>query len=212
MTSITSVRSHRARTAAALLLCLVPQLAAAPAAAATSPPARPVPAFRAAVPAAARAAADRVHRTRPPRPAAARSALPGTWRWPLDGTPRPVRRFDPPPQRWLPGHRGVDLAAGPGAPVLAAGAGVVRFAGVIAGRGVVSVAHPDGLITTYEPVQPSVEVGQHVDAGSVLGALSPGHPGCPAAACLHWGLRRAAAYLDPLAVLGLARVRLLPTP
>jgi hypothetical protein len=35
-------------------------------------------------------------------------------------------------------------------------------------------------------------------------------------ACLHWGLRRAAAdgyvdYLDPLLLLGLGRVRLLPT-
>ena len=39
----------------------------------------------------------------------------GRFRWPLDGPPRPVRRFDPPPQPWLPGHRGVDLAAAPAA-------------------------------------------------------------------------------------------------
>ncbi|MDI1459469.1 M23 family metallopeptidase [Catellatospora sp. KI3] len=151
--------------------------------------------FRSAVPAAARAAVARL----------------GTWRWPVDGTPRPVRGFDPPPQPWLPGHRGVDLAAQPGDPVRAAGAGVVRYAGTLAGRGVVSVTHPDGLITTYEPVQPSVWAGEPVGPGAVLGTLSPGHPGCAAAACLHWGLRRGAAYLDPLAVLGVARVRLLPT-
>src|SRR5215472_334561 len=31
--------------------------------------------------------------------------------WPLPGLPRVVRAFEPPPKPWLPGHRGVDLAA-----------------------------------------------------------------------------------------------------
>src|SRR5690242_19929717 len=84
------------------------------------------------------------------------------FRWPLDGTPAVVRPFDPPPQPWLPGHRGVDLAAGAGAPVYAAGAGTVRFAGQVAGRGVVSVDHAGGLRTTYEPVTPAVAEGQAV--------------------------------------------------
>ena len=55
--------------------------------------------------------------------------------------------------------------------------------------------------------------------GDPLGVLDPGHRGCPVAACLHWGLRRpsttgaagALEYLDPLLLLGLGRVRLLPT-
>ena len=132
------------------------------------------------------------------------------FRWPLDGSPAVVRRFEPPPEPWLPGHRGVDLAAPPGVPVRAAGAGVVHFAGPVAGRGVVSVDHPGGLRTTYEPVVPSVHSGQSVRAGDVLGVLAAGHAGCPAAACLHWGLRRGDTYLDPLSLLGLARVRLLP--
>jgi murein DD-endopeptidase MepM/ murein hydrolase activator NlpD len=59
-------------------------------------------------------------------------------------------------------------------------------------------------------VDPLVEAGDVVVAGSVVGLLAAGHPGCSASACLHWGLRRGAVYLDPLAVLGLARVRLLP--
>jgi len=134
----------------------------------------------------------------------------GAFRWPLDGAPRVVRRFDPPPEPWLPGHRGVDLAASPGALVRAAGAGTVHFAGQIAGRGVVSVTHPNGLRTTYEPLEPNVSTGQTIAAGAQIGALASGHPGCPAAACLHWGLRRGDEYLDPLALLGLGRVRLLP--
>ena len=92
----------------------------------------------------------------------------------------------------------------------AAGAGVVVFAGMVAGRGVVSVAHPGGLRTTYEPVWATVVVGDQVRLGAELGTLSTGHSGCPTAACLHWGLRRGDRYLDPLALLGLGRVRLLP--
>ncbi|MEV1287320.1 peptidoglycan DD-metalloendopeptidase family protein [Micromonospora sp. NPDC049679] len=147
----------------------------------------------------------------PARPAEAASATPvSRFRWPLDGAPRLVRRFDPPPQPWSPGHRGVDLAAPPGAVVRAAGDGVVLFVGRIAGRGVVSVQHAGGLRSTYEPVGSGVTAGARVTAGAPLGVLAAGHPGCPAPACLHWGLRRGASYLDPLFLLGLGRVRLLP--
>ncbi len=130
-------------------------------------------------------------------------------RWPVT-PPRVVRRFDPPPQPWLSGHRGVDLAARPGAVVTAAAAGVVLHAGLLAGRGVVTVGHAGGLRTTYEPLTVSVSVGDTVPAGAALGTLDAGHRGCPEPACLHWGLRRGERYLDPLALLGLGRVRLLP--
>jgi murein DD-endopeptidase MepM/ murein hydrolase activator NlpD len=133
----------------------------------------------------------------------------GRYGWPLSGTPTVVRRFDPPPEPWLAGHRGVDLAGEPGAPVHASGAGVVVFAGMLAGRPVVSVAHDGGLRTTYEPVQPAVLVGQRVERGALLGTLADGHTGCPGA-CLHWGLRSGSSYLDPLSLVGLGRVRLLP--
>lgn len=153
-----------------------------------------------------------------PVPAAAAASVPTaaltaplpTFRWPLDGAPRPVRRFDPPAQPWLPGHRGVDLAAAPATLIRTVDRGVVLFAGRIAGRGVVSVGHPGGLRTTYEPVEPRVVTGQRLGSGQPIGVLAAGHPGCPAAACLHWGLRRGPVYLDPLALLGLGRVRLLP--
>ncbi|MFG1778439.1 murein hydrolase activator EnvC family protein [Micromonospora sp. NPDC049051] len=151
---------------------------------------------------------------RPPVAAAAavspEPVVAARFRWPLDGTPRPVRRFDPPPRPWLPGHRGVDLAAAPGATVRAASAGTVLFAGLVAGRPVVTVGHADGLRTTHEPVSPAVRPGETLTAGAPLGTLLAGHPGCPAPACLHWGLRRGADYLDPLALLGLGPVRLLP--
>src|SRR4051794_5552172 len=146
-----------------------------------------------------------------PVPAAAEPTDPAApWTWPLAGRPAVTRPVSLPAGPFGPGHPGVDLAAAPGATVLAAGDGVVAFAGVVAGRPVVSIDHPGGLRTTYEPVDPSVAAGQAVARGSPVGTLLAGHPGCPAAACLHWGVRRGGTYLDPLTLLRAVRVRLLP--
>jgi murein DD-endopeptidase MepM/ murein hydrolase activator NlpD len=146
----------------------------------------------------------------PPASAAPAWTPTALWAWPLGGQPPVTRPFDPPPTPYAAGHRGVDLAGMAGEPVLAAGAGVVAFAGLVAGRPVVSVEHADGLRTTYEPVQPGIAAGQVVARGSPLGLLVVGHAGCPTEACLHWGLRRGEVYLDPLSLLRPPRVRLLP--
>src|SRR3954470_11420737 len=113
--------------------------------------------------------------------------------WPLRPRPAVTRVFDAPSPNWNRGHRGVDLAGTPGQPVYAAAAGTIVFAGELAGRPLVSIAHPGGLRTSYEPVRPSVRVGQVVDAGAAIGTLEAGHAGCPAAACLHWGAMWGAA-------------------
>ncbi|MFC0447331.1 M23 family metallopeptidase [Rhodococcus jostii] len=136
----------------------------------------------------------------------------GDFDWPLHRRPRVVRPFDNPEHDWLPGHRGVDLGGVPDEAVLSAGAGVVVFAGTVAGKPVVSVDHPGGLRTTYEPVTARVTPGLRVGRGTVLGTLEAGHPGCisPVAACLRWGLRRDREYLDPLGLLRVAPVRLEP--
>jgi murein DD-endopeptidase MepM/ murein hydrolase activator NlpD len=110
-----------------------------------------------------------------------------------------LRRFAVGPAPWSPGHRGVDLAAAPGEPVLAAGDGIVTFAGTVAGRGVVAVGHAGGLRTTYEPVTPDVAVDEAVPAGAPLGVVAQGAH-CPAT-CLHWGALRGDVYLDPLTLL-----------
>lgn len=138
---------------------------------------------------------------------ASSDSLDGPYTWPVDGPI--VRGFDPPPKPWLPGHRGVDIGAPAGSLVRAVTGGVVFFAGVVASRPLVSIAHPNGTRTTYEPVQPLVSAGDRVAAGDVIGTLLPGHSGC-GKPCLHWGLRQGEIYLDPLSLLGLAHVRLLP--
>ncbi|MFT4218413.1 MAG: peptidoglycan DD-metalloendopeptidase family protein [Micropruina sp.] len=114
-----------------------------------------------------------------------------------------VRGYDPPANDWLPGHRGVDLAAPVGTVVRAAASGRVSVAQVIAGRGVVTIVHGE-LRTTYEPVRASVRVGDQVAAGDPIGTVEAGH--CDGG-CLHFGLKRGDDYLDPL---GAVQVRLLP--
>lgn len=130
--------------------------------------------------------------------------------WPLAGRPAVSRGWEPPAGPYGPGHRGVDLTAGPGARVLAAAGGQVSFAGRVAGRGVLVIEVADSgsppLRTTYEPVRALVEEGASARAGQPVGVLEPGPFHC-AEGCLHWGLRRGEAYLDPLSLLPPALLR-----
>ncbi len=120
-----------------------------------------------------------------------------SWRWPLIPRPAVIRSFDPPAQPWLSGHRGVDLAASPGSDVLAPAAGAVTFAGWVVDRPVLTITHPDGLRSSFEPVQTSLTPGTIVAPGEAIGVVAAsGH--CAPADCLHWGVRRGADYIDPL--------------
>lgn len=118
---------------------------------------------------------------------------------------RVLRAYDPPAQRWLPGHRGVDLAAPPGAIVRSSADGVVHFAGSVAGTPTVSVLHADGIRTTYQPVIASVARGDAVRRGQDIGVLGAGgDPG------LHWGALRGRDYLNPLDLLARRPIVLKP--
>ncbi|WP_419248776.1 murein hydrolase activator EnvC family protein [Streptomyces melanogenes] len=150
--------------------------------------------------------------------------------WPVPGAPVVVRGWDPPATPYGPGHRGVDLAAPPGTEIRAVAAGRVTFAGPVAGKGVLTITL-DGpgsppLRTTYEPVRALVREGERVSAGQpvavIEAALGPDpesdadadadadHPPHCTESCLHWGLKRGDAYLNPLALVRGGHVRLLP--
>ncbi|MFR9795821.1 peptidoglycan DD-metalloendopeptidase family protein [Streptomyces sp. MS06] len=146
-----------------------------------------------------------------PRPAAAPAAVAGEPSvpavarvWPVGTHPSVVRGWRPPATVYGPGHRGVDLAAAPGAPVRAVAAGRVSFAGRVAGRGVLSVeltgTGEPPLRTTYEPVRAAVTRGEEVAAGQVIATVEPTGAHC-SAGCLHWGLLSGRTYLDPLRLL-----------
>ncbi|MET8760619.1 M23 family metallopeptidase [Lentzea sp. NPDC004782] len=132
---------------------------------------------------------------------------PARFSWPLPPPHPVVRAFQSPTTPFGPGHRGADLSAPAGTAVLAAGDGVVVYAGAVAARTLVSVQHRGGLRTTYEPVTPTVTAGDQVRRGDVVGHLQEGHCASP---CLHWGVRRGDEYLDPLRLVTWGRVRLLP--
>lgn len=119
-----------------------------------------------------------------------------------------VRGFDPPAERWQPGHRGIDLLAAPGAAVFAALGGTVSFVGSVGGTPVVTISHGDTR-TTYEPVAAEVVVGQELSAGEQLGTLVGGHA-CPGGSCLHLGWLRGQTYLDPSTLFDTGDIRLLP--
>jgi murein DD-endopeptidase MepM/ murein hydrolase activator NlpD len=122
-----------------------------------------------------------------------------------------VRPFEAPAGPYAAGHRGVDLATSSADVVLAAGLGRVRFAGPVAGRGVVVIEHPGGVLTEYEPLRSTVSAGEHVGRGQPIGRVHGTHGGCGPSRCLHWSARRAGGYFDPMTLLvGLGPVRLLP--
>ena len=114
------------------------------------------------------------------------------------------RPFIAPADAYSPGHRGVDLRADPGQPVRSPASGIVRVAGRVAGKAVIAIEHPHRILgrtgwrTTYESVNATVEVGQRVQRGAVIGtvARSDGH-----ADGLHWGLKNGRRYADPALLL-----------
>ncbi|MFB9378123.1 murein hydrolase activator EnvC family protein [Kineococcus gynurae] len=121
------------------------------------------------------------------------------WVWPLSPAPAVVRGYDE-VGRYAPGHRGVDLAATAGQPVLAPVAGRVSFAGAVAGRRVLVITADDGLRATLEPVAATVAVGTRVVAGTEVGTVDVSPVHCPST-CLHLGARLGEVYRDPLPLL-----------
>lgn len=119
--------------------------------------------------------------------------------------------FDDPGKPWLAGHRGVDLAAAPGTPILAPADATVRFSGMVAGKNVVSLSLGGDLVTTFEPATGVEPVGVAVRRGQVIAHVDGGSDHC-ADQCLHWGLRRGKkTYLDPAAYVSRPRIVLKPT-
>jgi murein DD-endopeptidase MepM/ murein hydrolase activator NlpD len=125
-----------------------------------------------------------------------------TWSAPL--APLVVERpFAAPSGPYSPGHRGVDLVAAPGASIWAPAHGIVRVAGRVAGKHVVSIEHPHRILgrtgwrTTYEGVVAIVDVGARVERGDIIGrAIGNGHSDG-----IHWGLKLGRMYADPLLLL-----------
>lgn len=95
-------------------------------------------------------------------------------------------------------HTGIDIAAGYGAPVVAADSGVVVFAGVLGGYGnAIVIDHGGGLGTTYNHLSAFlVAEGQQVARGSHIGAV--GCTGYCTGPHLHFEVRINGTPVDPM--------------
>jgi len=126
------------------------------------------------------------------------SVAPARYRPPIDAPP--VDRFRLPDGPYASGNRGWEYRGVMGAPVRAAGGGVVAFAGMIGGRRFVSIDHPDGLRTTYSwMARIGAHVGELVDRDTVVGV---------AGTVFHFGVLRGGAYVDPAMLFGHLHARL----
>lgn len=132
------------------------------------------------------------------------------WLWPV-AAPHPlVASFVAPATRYGAGHRGIDVAAAAGMPIVSPADGTVYFAGVVVDRPVLTIEHPGGVLSSFEPVSSDLVVGAIVHRGETIGSVATG--GHCSGHCLHFGVRSHGQYVSPLNYLGgVTRPVLLPT-
>lgn len=145
---------------------------------------------------------------------AANVATVGAWDWPLAAPHTLLRPYIAPATPYSAGHRGIDIEAHGAEEALltavtAPAAGTVHFAGFVVDRPVLSIRHPGGVISSFEPVTTRLVIGDTVRASQKIGTLELGHCSTP---CLHLGVRIDGGYVSPLLFLGgVPRAVLLPT-
>ena len=137
-----------------------------------------------------------------------RSSLPGCCRSRVRPPPRPddpwpyvwpviapiTDPFRAPMSPYGPGNRGIEFATIPGQTIVTAADGVVTFAGQVGGRLFVTVAHLDGVRTSYSYlVVMAVSRGESVRRGEPVGV---------AGSVFHVGARIGDAYIDPAVLFG----------
>jgi murein DD-endopeptidase MepM/ murein hydrolase activator NlpD len=119
-------------------------------------------------------------------------------------------------KRWHPilhkfrAHLGVDYAARPGTPILAAGNGIVSFCGTSNGYGnLTKIDHSGGYTTLYahqRAFKAGIHKGVRVKQGQVIGFI--GTSGLSTGPHLHFGLYKYGEAVDPQRVVRLAASRL----
>ena len=133
-------------------------------------------------------------------------ALPAhAWTWPVTGPVLQPFSFGGDP--YAPGqHRGIDVAAPPGALVRAPAGGTVSFAGMVPRNGrTLTIATPDGFSVTLVHLGSSTAArGDPVREGETVGTIGPTGEPEHAQSYVHLGIRVAAdehGYVDPAAFL-----------
>lgn len=102
------------------------------------------------------------------------------------------------PKRKKP-HRGIDVGAPNGTPIMAASAGLVAYAdnGVRGYGNLLAIIHPDGTVATYAHCKAIyVFPGQRVERGQRVADV--GHTGIARGSHLHFEYRRGGRARDPI--------------
>jgi hypothetical protein len=128
------------------------------------------------------------------------------WTWPVDGPVLQPFSFDPGDPYAAGQHRGIDIAASKGAPVVAPAGGTISFAGTVPGGGLtLAIRTPDGYSATLVHLGAiTVARGATVGEGSTVGSVGPSGDPEHAQPYVHLGIRIAAnpeGYVDPLSLL-----------
>jgi hypothetical protein len=109
------------------------------------------------------------------------------------------RAFIQPNSDWSSGHRGIDVVAKAGAELASPTEALIKFAGSVFGRPVMTLLTPDNLVLEFEPacLKPTSSVGDSLEEGAVFATFCPaGQPTHCANPCLHWGVRANEGYLS----------------
>ncbi|WP_217183788.1 murein hydrolase activator EnvC [Streptomyces sp. AC495_CC817] len=131
------------------------------------------------------------------------------WSWVVDGPHDVTEGFRAPAHDFGPGHRGMDVAVPADGAVRAPADGVVAFRGTVVDRPLITLEHPGGYVSTFEPLDSSLSAGDRVAAGDVIGEVSAG--GHAPTGALHIGVRLEGEYINPMLLFGeVPRAVLLP--
>lgn len=113
-----------------------------------------------------------------------------------------LRRFHPVLKKYR-AHLGVDYAARPGTPIMAAGSGRVIFAGFTRGYGkLTKIQHSDGYMTLYahqRAFRRGIKRGKYVKKGDTIGYV--GSTGLSTGPHLHFGLYKNGHARNPARVI-----------
>lgn len=91
------------------------------------------------------------------------------------------------------GNRGLEYGTVGGEPVFAPASGIIAFVGPVGGRLVLTIRHPDGLLSSLTGLSSTTwSTGQVVLGGDHVGTAAEG---------LHFGIRLNGEYLDPAVLL-----------
>ena len=111
-------------------------------------------------------------------------------------------------KRWHPilhkyrAHLGIDYAARPGTPIMAAGSGRIIFCGRTNGYGnLIKIAHSDGYVTLYahqKAFRKGIHRGKYVKQGQIIGYV--GNTGLSTGPHLHFGLYKNGRAINPARV------------